>query len=394
MQIRQVWYAATSHFLSALISFLALGIMARLIDSQQLGIYILTVSLATLFADLIDFGSGLKMIIESRNLTSVENRLALKQNLASKLSLLFLLLPIVIIYTAITRKYLVLFCGALVILYFIRNNCLTHFRALDQIQSFRQVILLERIMFLVILAFVPSSIETFLSIQIITLVFSIFYAQTKGVNVLTVPSNPQSVISNFKSSFQLGLSSALSNVSIIFPILIGTLFGYRILAEYSLLMKTLLPIHIMGNSIGMFRVKYKSFSFVKYSKQQTIWGISFLLFGFFILGLVFFLPNVILFCTDSRYNFSHFQVGIAILIVLSQQMLTYMTAGLQARHRFNFINIMLLFFILSYAISLKVFSSLQTINTVLFVEVCLTVVLTMAYIRYSRRWSDAKPIPN
>ena len=394
MQFRQVWYAATSHFLSALISFLSLGIMARLIDSQQLGIYILTVSLAMLFADLIDFGSGLKMIIESRNLTSVENSFALKQNLASKLSFLFLFLPIVMTYTAITKNYLILFCGALVILYFIRNNCLTNFRVLDKIQSFRQVILLERIMFLVILAFVPSSIESFLSIQIFTLVLSIFYAQTQGLTVLTKPSNPRSIISNFKSSFQLGIGSALSNVSIIFPILIGTLFGFKILAEYSLLMKMLLPIQIIGNSIGMFRVKYESFSFVKNSKRQTIWGISFLLFGFFILGLVFFLPKVILFFTDSRYNFSQLQVGIAIIIVLSQQMLTYMTAGLQAWHRFNFINIMLLVFILIYSICLKVFSSLQSINTVLYVEVLLTVVLTMAYIRYSRRWSDAKPIPN
>jgi hypothetical protein len=214
---------------------------------------------------------------------------------------------------------------------------------------------------------------------------SICYAKKIGITVICKPTSPFAILPNLRKSLQLGLGSALSNVNLIFPIIIGTLFGYAILAEYSLLMKTLLPVQIIGSSLAMLRVKYESPAHLKFANNSVDRFIASLFVVFLALGFVYIIPVTLSFFTVSRYNYSHQQVAMVVFIVFCQQILTYKTAGLQALRRFKFINFMLLFFIASYAICLLLFSSIPKLDTVLLIELCLTATLTIAYTSYSKR---------
>ena len=373
----------SSSLLSALLAFFSFGILAKSIDSKDFGHYILLISIATLAADLIDFGSGLHIVILSRNMDDVAIRRILRSNLEEKLSFMLCLLPAVLILSIIFGNWLIALCYILCGLFFLRNNCLTTFRALDKTQTYGSTILFERVIFLFFVFYIPAKLIAYLLVQILSVVLSIYIAQRRGITTLCKPTRPRAILLNFKNSAQLGLGSALSNVTLIFPILIGALFGFNVLAEYGLLMKTLLPLQIVGSSLAMLRVKYDAPRILKSSKRPKIQLIQLLILGLAILGLMYYLPVTISLLTDSRYIYSHLQVTLVILIVLCQQILGYMTAGLQALKSFIFINLTLLMFICFYIAGLFLFSSTQNLNTILFIELCLTAILTFVYAVYS-----------
>lgn len=370
--------------LSTFLAFFSFGILAKSLNFKDFGFYILLISLATLAADLIDFGSGLHIIIASRNLDGAASRRILRRNLEIKISFMLCLLPAVLILSIIFRNYYISLCYIMSVLFFLRNNCLTTCRALDKTQTYGSIILFERVIFLLFVFFIPGNLITFLLVQIFSLGMSIFSAQRKGITTLCKPTGPKAILSNFRKSVQLGLGSALSNVNLIFPILIGALFGFTVLAEYGLLVKTLLPLQIVGSSFAMLRVKYDLPKYLGYSKRPLIQLSQFLVLGLMLLGLMYLLPMIISLFTDSRYIYSHLQIALVILIVLCQQLLSYITAGLQTLQRFNFINSTLLLFILCYTTSLYFFSFIQNLNTILLIELCLTAILTFAYVFYSR----------
>jgi hypothetical protein len=385
MRLSNLWYATSSNFLSAFLAFISFGFLARSLSSQDFGRYILIVSLATLFADLIDFGAGLKIIIDSRNNTTSANLGILRRNLEVKIALILFLLPFVLLTSIISRNFFVILCYVLTILFFLRNNCLTIFRSIDKIKSFGSIILVDKIFFLLFFFLTPKYSFTFLLLQSFTLSISIFYGRRKGIQVISKPAPLQGIIPSLKNSLQLGLGSALSNVNLIFPILIGALFGYSILAEYSFLLKTLLPVQIIGSSLAMLRVKHESPLKFNFPKRNLSLILGPLIVGVFIMGLIYLVPVGISEYTLSRYNFSHWQVGMAVFVVFCQQILSYKSAGLQAVRKFSLINYSLCIFIIGYSLCLVIFRSIPKVDTLLIIESSLTAILTIAYTCFLKR---------
>ncbi len=386
--IRVILVAGTSYLVAALglISFIILANMLTLRSFGQL-IFILTSVL--LVSDLCDFGTGNNFILRARKVHRNDLSLLQTRFLELRLGTVFLLVPIIVTtgVLIVGPGFSVLFT-ILVIMTYVRNSIATVVRSEESYIAYLLLLSGEKFIFIPLIFISNSNLKMLLlsSLTAIALPMLLVYP-----SILKIKPNVSlsQTLKQFRDAGMNGVASFVTNVSLLFPMLIKFFCGEIALSNYIFLSKIFSPIPTLGSSIALVNLSSKD----KIRTRLNFKMISIAILLLSLVPLLFFLPSIILNLTNGKYNYTDLNIFTIFVTAVAFFFLHILVSEELILLHFSKIIAGYVIFTITFTTLIVIIEPGSSLQALLICEL-LAITVALCYFQYQKTVKDEEPHTN
>lgn len=306
---RVILVTGTSYLVSAfkLVSFI---ILANRLSQGSFGQLIFILTAVLLVSDLCDFGTGNKFILRMRSINREDLRFQQTRFLELRLGTVILMIPVILAagVLIVGLGFSFLFT-ILVITTYVRNSIATVVRSEESYVRYFLLLSGEQFIFVPLVLISDSNLKILLLGSLFAIAVPLFMVYPSILKIKPHISLTQT-LKQFRDAGMNGIAGFVTNVALLFPMVIKFFCGEIAFSNYIFLIKIFSPIPTLGTSIALINLSSKE----KLNSRLSLKKLSSSITLLCLFPLIFFLPNLISNLTSEKYNYSYFNV-ITILIV-------------------------------------------------------------------------------
>lgn len=387
-KLRVILVAGTSYLVAALglISFIILANQLPLLSFGHL-MFILTAVL--LVSDFCDFGTGNNFILRSRKLHGNELNLHQTKFLELRLGTVILLVPMILItgILIVGLGFSILFTS-LAITTYVRNSIATVVRSEQSYVAYLLLLSGEKFIFILLIFISNSNLNMLLLSSLVAITLPIFLVYPSILKIKPRIS-VSLTLNQFRDAGMNGLTSFVTNVSLLFPMIIKFFCGEIAFSNYIFLSKIFSPIPTLGTSIALINLSSKETINTRiFFKKFTNIAIILFLFAF-----LFFLPRIIFNLTNEKYSYTNFNVISIFVTAIAFFFLHILVSEQLILLHFSKIINGYLIFILTFISLIMILVPGSRLQVLLICEL-LSITVTLCYFLYQKMEKDEKSHTN
>lgn len=302
----------TSYLVSAfgLVSFI---ILANRLPQGSFGKLIFILSAVLLLSDLCDFGTGSNFILRMRLIDHENLRFEQTSFLKLRMGTVILMIPIVFAAAVwiVGLEFSVLFT-ILVITTYLRNSIATVIRSEESYVRYFLLLSGEKFIFIPLVLISHSNLKIILLGSLSAIAVPLFMVYPSILRIRPHISLKQT-LRQFRDAGMNGVASFVTNVALLFPMIIKFFCGEIAFSNYIFLVKIFSPIPTLGTSIALINISSKDKLNSRLATKKLSSGIALLC----LFPVVYLLPKVISKLTSEKYNYSYFNVITILIIALA-----------------------------------------------------------------------------
>ncbi len=316
LRARVVLVTGTSYLVAAfgLVSFI---ILANKLSQADFGQFVFILTVVLLVSDLCDFGTGTSFILQMRETTGKYLKMEQSRFLSIRLGTIILLAPMVFILGVILYDIGISFLFTiLVIVTYVRNSIATVLRSEENYVKYLLLMSGEKFILIPLILISHSILGILLWVSLLAIAAPIIFVYPSIFKITPRISLTQT-FQNFQAARMNGIASFVTNVALLFPVIIRFFCGDVAFSNYIFLTKICSPIPTLGTSIALVNLSSKEKAFSAFKVKR----LSNAVMLFCLIPLTYFLPYLILKLTDGKYVYSYFNVITVLVIAIAYLLL-------------------------------------------------------------------------
>ena len=385
---RVVLVTGTSYLVAALglVSFI---ILANRLSQGDFGLFVFILTVVLLVSDLCDFGTGTNFILQMRDTNREYLKLEQRNFLSIRLGTIILLAPIVLILGVIIFDIRISFLfTTLVIITYVRNSIATVLRSEENYVNYLFLMSGEKFILIPLILISHSTIGILLWASLLAIVAPIIFVYP-SIFGITPRISLNQTFRNFQAARMNGIASFVTNVALLFPVIIRFFCGDIAFSNYIFVTKICSPIPTLGTSIALVNLssKEKAFSALKFKKLSNAVMLLCLI------PLTYFLPSLIQKLTAGKYVYSYFNVIVVLVIAIAYLLLHILVSEKLLLMHFSKIIAGYVLFTLMFVLLLAIIQPGLSLQLLLFCEF-LAIAVALCYFTYQRLERNEEPRTN
>jgi len=385
---RVVLVTGTSYLVAGL-SLLSFIMLANKLPQSEFGQLVFILTVVLLVSDLCDFGTGTNFILQMRDTSREYLKIEQSKFLSIRLGTLILLTPIVIILGVIILDFgMSLLFTILVISTYIRNSIATVFRSEESYVNYLLLMAGEKFIFIPIILISHSSLSILLFGCLLAIVVPILFVYPSIYRIRPRISLTQT-FKNFQASRLNGVAGFVTNVALLFPVIIRFFCGDIAFSNYIFLTKICSPIPTLGTSIALVNLSSKD----NLSSALKFKRLSNAVILLSLIPLTYFMPILIQKLTAGKYVYSYFNVITVLVTAIAYFFLHILVSKKLVLMHFSKIISGYVVFILMFLFLVVVIKPGLNLQLLLICEFLATAV-ALCYFMYQRSERNEEPHTN
>lgn len=388
LRVRVILVTGTSYLVAALglVSFI---ILANKFSQSSFGQLMFILTAVLLVSDLCDFGTGNNFILQMRRMNREELTLQQTKFLEIRLGTAILIIPIILTtgVLIVGLGFSVLFTF-LVIMTYVRNSIATVVRSEERYGSFLLLLSGEKFIFIPLILISHSNLKIILFGSLLAIAVPTFLVYPSILKIRPRISLTQT-LKQFREAGMNGIASFVTNVALLFPMIIKLFCGEFAFSNYIFLAKIFSPIPTLGTSIALINLSSKD----KFTSRLGLRRLSSGVVLLCILPLLFFLPNIVLNLTDGKYDFSYLNIVTILITAVMYFMLHILVSDELILRHFSKIISGYVFFIITFTSLIAIVEPGLNLQLLLICEL-LAITVALCYFVYQKMGRDEEPHTN
>lgn len=385
---RVILVTGTSYLVSAfgLVSFV---ILANRLPQDSFGQLIFILTAVLLVSDLWDFGTGNNFILRMRSINGEDLSFQQTRFLEMRLGTVILAMPVILAagVLIVGLGFSFLFT-ILVITTYLRNSIATVVRTQESYVRYFLLLSGEKFIFVPLVLISHSNLKILLLSSLFAIAFPIFMVYPSILKIKPLISLSQT-FKQFRDAGMNGIASFVTNVALLFPMIIRFFCGDIAFSNYIFLVKIVSPIPTLGTSIALINLSSKD----KLNSRLSLKKFSSIFILICLLSSVFFLPNLISYFTSEKYNYSCFNVITILFIALAYFVLHILVSDELILMHFSKIISGYLVFIITFILLIVIVGPGVNLQSLLICEL-LAITVTLCYFVHQRMTRHEEPYTN
>jgi hypothetical protein len=369
--------SGTTYMTSGL-SLLIVIVLANKLEYQTFGRFILITTAVLLLSDLCDFGTGSDYLLHFQKSSSRNSELTERDFLQKRIGTAIILFPIILFLSSIAFGYqLATIFSLLIVTTFLRNSVAVIFRTNENYEHFLVLLVGEKVLFLAFIFFSHSSLHILLLESLISIALPIFLTYP---SILRTRPNASllKILRQYTHARLVGLSSFITNVALIFPLIIQLFAGSVLFSSYILVVKVFSPIPALGAAIALVNVSSKQVLSWKPKSVPMVFVTSLVC----LISVAFFAAPLIERFTSGKFAYSKLNIITVSIIAVLYFFLNIMVSLKLKKVQLGLIIKGYFLFILTFSILIAATRPLLNLEIILLCELA-AISITMLY--FSRK---------
>jgi hypothetical protein len=276
----------------------------------------------------------------------------------------------------------------LVITTYVRNSIATVVRSEESYVNYLLLLSGEKFIFIPLILISNADLKILLLGCLLAIALPMFLVYPSILKTKPHISLAQT-FKQFRDAGMNGIASFVTNVALLFPMIIKFFCGDIAFSNYIFLSKIFSPIPTLGASIALINLSSKDNFTSKISFKKLSSGITFVCLVPFIL----FLPSIILKLTDGKYNYSHFNIIIIFITAVAYLILHILVSDELILMHFSKIISGYTVFIITFTSLILVIEPGSRLQSLLICEL-LAITVALCYFVYQKMVRNEEPYTN
>jgi O-antigen/teichoic acid export membrane protein len=385
---RVVLVTGTSYLVSAfgLVSFI---ILANKLSQADFGQFVFILTVVLLVSDLCDFGTGTSFILQMRDTNREYLKMEQSKFLSIRLGTIILLAPIVFFAGTIIFDIAISFMfTTLVILTYVRNSIATVLRSEESYVNYLLLMSGEKFILIPLILISQSTFGILLWVSLLAIAAPIIFVYPSIFRIKPRISLSQT-FKNFQAARMNGVASFVTNVALLFPVIIRFFCGDIAFSNYIFITKICSPIPTLGTSIALVNLSSKEKAFSAFKLKNLSNAVMLLC----LIPLTYSLPYLVQKMTAGKYVYSYFNVITVLVIAIAYLLLHILVSEKLLLMHFSKIIAGYVVFTLMFVLLLAVIQPGLSLQLLLFCEF-LAIAVALCYFTYQRMERNEEPRTN
>jgi hypothetical protein len=288
-------------------------ILANKLDHTIFGQFILITTVVLVVADLCDFGTGSDYLLHFQHTGSRSPKIYEEKFLQNRLGTALYLSPLVLFFgITIFGLGIAPIFTILVIMTFLRNSVAVIFRTKENYHKFLVLLVGEKVLLLILILFFHAGLQILMLESLASVSLPVLFTYPYIFRIRPNFSLKK-IIRIYIHARLTGLASFVTNVALLFPLIIQFFYGSDLFSKYILLVKIFSPIPAFGAAIALVNVSSKQMPTLRV--RPGLLTVAACLT--FLIAVAFTAPSIIESVTNGKFVYSVFDIlAVSIIAIL------------------------------------------------------------------------------